>query len=432
MSDRKLILKMLQENRISIEEAEQLLSALETKSAPETPRENAQSNPASQIFEKAGPIFDKAGPKVEQMMGSLGSLFDSVSQTVSQQLGQNFEKKVEGWFQQRQKPGEAVFEEVNSQEDVIAVESGTQKLRCFHKLGELVVEGYEGNQIQAVLEKHISTQRVEDKLRYEELKLTSRLDGTTLQLEIGGAEQVKSQECRIKLMLRVPAALHLDLRTTSGNILLSQVSRAQGQVRLESESGNLTVRSVALQRIDLQTRSGDVVIDQASEQLQIQTASGDIKLKGTVYEAQLESASGQIQIDAGVAHLLKAESRSGDLGLQLLDGAGKLELRSTSGDIELSGSLRAEANLHTVSGDLHCEVSVSAARLGLEAQSGDVDLILRQGSSCKLDVQTGSGDIECRLPLSAEEKAEHSLRGVFGDGAAEIAIKTQSGDVLIS
>jgi len=435
MSERKLILKMLQENRISIEEADALLSAMEPKGTagpaggeapPEHPPASSQSNPASQIFEKAG-------PKVEQMMGGLSSLINSVSQTVSQQLGPNLEQRFEGWFKQAkgEKPDDA-FEDVRQQEVTLPVEGGTQLLRCFHKLGELTVEGYDGREVQAVLEKRINTSRVEDKLRYEDLRLISRQDGSTLHLELAGSDAVKRSECTVNLKLRVPTQLDLDLRTESGDILLSQVSRTAGKARMESESGNLELRSIALKHLELQTRSGRVTADQASELIQIQTQSGDVKLKGSVYEGQLSTASGQLQIEASVAQLLNAKAQSGDLSLQLLEGRGKLELSTASGDIDLTGTLRGDSSLQTASGDLHCDLSLEGANISFTTTSGDVDLILRPGSAGKLEANTTSGDIECRLGLQSKEQSEHGLRGVLGEGGGTLKIQTVSGDVLIS
>lgn len=430
--DRKLILKLLQENRISIEEAEQLLSALENKGSSESTGSTGSFSGA------AGQLFDKAGPKMEQMMGTFSSMIDSVSQ----QLGPNLEKRFEGWFQQRaggdkeaktSEPSSSGFQDTHSDQVTLPVESSSQKLKCFHRLGDLIVEGYEGNQIQAVIEKRITASRIEERTRFEDLRLTARQDGTVVHLELAGSDGLKTSDGTVKLRLRVPSSLDLDLRTDSQDISVSQISRVQGQVQIESESGDIELRNIALKRLDLQTRSGNVSADQASELIRIQTQSGDIKLKGSVYDAQVNTASGQVQVEAGVNHLLKLESSSSDLNVQLLDGRGRLELRSKSGDIELTGQVQSEAELQTLSGDLHCDLTLNAAgSASLSTQSGDVDLILRPGSQCRLEAHAPTGDIECRLELQQREASEHSLRGILGGGDSLLKIQTQSGDVLIS
>lgn len=428
--ERVMILKMVQENRISVEEAERLLAALD--SGPKAGQQSGASQSAGQGG--SGSVFDKARPQVEQMIGGFSSLIEQVSHSVSSQLGPNLEKRFENWFQQRgfkDAKGEG-FEVSRRDEDVVPVE-GSQQLRCFHRLGDLLVEGYDGSQIQAVLEKQIITQKVEDKLRFEDLRLTHRVEGSTLHLELAGADGLRPADGRVRLLLKVPVSLDLDLRTESGNITLGQISRTAGTAHLESESGDIELRNVALKRLELNSRSGDVLADQASESIQIQTASGDIKLKGSVYEGKVSTQSGNVRVDASVAQVLKLESRSSDLNVQLLDGRGRLDLRSNSGDIELTGQIRSEAELTTQSGDLHCDLTLAeGGTASLNSQSGDVDLILRPGSACRVDAEAVSGDIECRLELAQREQSEHGLRGRLGEGGGELRVRTTSGDVLIS
>lgn len=431
--ERKLILKMLHENRISVDEADQLISALENKSAPGTGSSGTMHN----IQREAQNIMDKTGPKMEQFMGGLSSMIESVSH----QLGPNLEKRFEGWFQQRATANqqassrEAATRQAESSRSEVnfPLEPGIQKLRCFHWLGEIKVEGSEGSEIQAVLEKQILTERVEQKLKFDELRLVSRQEGPLMMLELAGADGLKPNDGTVKLVLKLPSKLDLDLRTESHDISLSKLSNTQGQIRLESQSGDLELRDTAIKRLDLHSQSGDIYADQASELIVIQSQSGNLKLKGTVYEGQLSTMSGQAQVEASINHLLKLESRSGDLNVQMLDGRGRLELRSQSGDIELTGSVRSEAGLHTMSGDLHCDLLVEATGAAqLTSHSGDLDLILRPASECKLDLSASSGEIECRLELQQREQSEHALRGVLGSGEGSLRLQTESGDILVS
>lgn len=429
--ERKLILKMLHENRISVDEADQLLSAIESKSNPANPAKASSAQEAP----RDSSVFEKTAPKVEQFMGGLSSMIDSVSQ----QLGPNIEKRFEGWFQQKaaqqqsasQSPEAPVAS--NRSEVTLPVDSASQKLRCFHKLGDLKIEAYDGQEIQAILDKQITSTQLETKRKFEDLRLLSRQEGPILLLELPGSEGLKSSEGTVKLTLKVPASLDLDLATEGHDIVLSKLSRTQGQVRLESQSGDLEVQDIAIKRLDLQTQSGDIFASQATELSVIQTQSGNIKLKGAIYEAQVSTMSGQAHIEAGVNHLLKAETRSGDLNLQLLDGAGRLDLRSQSGDVELSGQIRAEASLQSASGDLQCDLVITETGSALlSSKSGDVDLILRPQSQCKVEAKATTGEIECRVELQQKESSEHALHGMLGEASGILKIQTESGDILIS
>ena len=421
--DRKLILKMLQENRITIEEAERLLKATEDK-APGSSRAPEDT------------LFDRTAPKVEHFVNSLSSMFD----TVSQQLGPTLEKRFEGWFQQKHKStkttpaDEAGFETLRRDEQVIPLEPGIEKIKVHYTLGDVNVISHSGEHIHAALEKRVYSTQVEDKLKYEDLHLESHQEGNTLFLKLAGAEGLTaSQHAEVHLQLQVPASLDLVLDTEKHNISLSQWSHTQGQVHLRSGSGNLSLQNVALKAIDLETQTGNVSAEQASESLKVVTQSGNIHLAGSIYKGQIKSGSGQITVSASVFDRLTAESSSSDLQVQLLDGQGSLELSTRSGDIELSGELHKEGVLNSASGDLQCDIIVHpSASVSLTSHSGDVDLILRPESQCSIELEARSGDIESRLELEAQHASEHSLKGKKGSGEGVLKAQTQSGDILLS
>ncbi len=425
--DRKLILKMLQENRISVEEAEQLLSATDKK--------------GPSVSGMKDDLFNKTGPKVEQFMGNISSMIE----TVSQQMGPGLEKRFEGWFQQKQgksdqkpdmgfKTGASADKgQCSENKSVINVEPETKKLRCFHKLGPLTIEGHEGQHINAILESHFGDS--DDKKKFEELKLIGRQDGDVLFLELEGADQIKSDGQRwVELKLQVPAGLDFELGTDKQDVLIQKLSHPEGKLHLESSSGDLELQQLALKHIVLQTTSGNVSADQASESLEIRTQSGDIKLTGSIFDGEIQTQSGSLHLEASVQHQLKAESRSADLNLQLLDNSkGRIDLQSQSGDIELTGNLAGETVLNSSSGDLQCDLTITElASVSLTTYSGDVDLILRPSSDCKVDAEAVSGDVECRVELQGAEKTEHKLTGTLGNGQGMLRAQTKSGDILIS
>lgn len=423
--ERKLILKMLQENRISIDEADQLLGALENKTGPKA----SSSSSSSQDN-----IFNKTAPKMEQLMGTISSMIDSVST----QLGPGLEKRFEGWFQQRgpnpssEKSDD--FHEQQSQEERFEVAENIQQLSCFNRLGDLSAEAYDGQEVVATMTKHIHTSSIEEKLKYEELKLVAKTDEETLRITLEGAESLKAlHHASVSLHLKVPKTLDLNLSTEKYDLALTEVSDPQRRAKLQSQSGDLDVRNVALKALELTSESGDISVSQASENLSIQTQSGDIHLSGSVYDGQVRSQSGSIVVEASIQHLLKIEGRSSDLAVQKLEGQGRLELQTQSGDIELTASLSGENTLNSASGDLQCDLTIpDQASASLNTHSGDLDLILRPQSQCRLDLEAPLGDIECRLELSDKDRTEHSLKGKVGDGEGLLRAKTHSGDILLS
>ncbi|MGV3522793.1 MAG: DUF4097 family beta strand repeat-containing protein [Candidatus Sericytochromatia bacterium] len=443
--ERKLILQMLHEHRISVDEADRLLAALagaaRPAAEPPPPREAppAESRPGAEPRSEARPepqdnLFTKAGPRMEQMMGTLSSLMDSMGQ----QFGPGLEKRLEGLFNaQRGASGTSSTPDkapppMSSEPATLPIPEGCHTLACQHPWGDLHVEGYEGREIQVVVEKHIA--QLDDRLRLDDLQLVTRRQGDTLRLILEGTEALRQADRNaVHLRLKVPTGYHLDLQTEKHDIGLRQFSHPEGQAQLKSLSGDLHLAQVALKRIQLQTQSGDVSAEQDSESLTIETQSGDIVVKGSVFDGQLTSQSGQIKLEAAVRHQLRAESRSGDVSLQLLDGAGHMHLHTQSGDIDLSGELRASAHAQSLSGDLQADVVITAlAQLDLHTQSGDIDLALRPGSQGHLEAEARAGDITCRHALQQVETGEHRLQGVLGNGEGRLRLSTQTGDILIS
>ncbi len=423
--DRKLILKMLQENRITIEEAERLLKATEGGGSSGSRRPEDT-------------LYDRTAPKVEQFVSSLSSMFD----TVSQQLGPNLEKRFEGWFQQKKTstdgpsdvPPADTFETQRRDEQVIPLESNIKKIKALYTLGDVSVTSHPGENIHVTLEKRIYSERVEDKLKYEDLALESHTEGDTLFLKLGDHDNLQpSKHAEIHLTLQVPASLDLELATEKHDISLDQWSHTQGQVHLRSGSGDLNLQNVALRAVDLETQSGSVTAEQASEVLEIKTRSGDIMLSGSVYKGQVSTASGHVNVRASVLQQLKAEGSSSDLQIHLLDGQGGVNLETRSGDIELSGALHGETVLNSASGDLQCDIVVHPqAVVSLTSHSGDIDLIVQPESQCQVEMEARTGDIESRLDLSDKQVSEHALKGKLGSGEGVIKASTQSGDILLS
>ena len=235
------------------------------------------------------------------------------------------------------------------------------------------------------------------------------------------------------MQLKVPASLDLALQSDSHDIVLEQLQHPQGQAHLRSRSGDLLLRNLALKEIDLQSESGNLNVEQASEHLQIQTRSGDVAVKGSIFDGKIRSQSGSIQIESSVQHSLSAESSSGDLNVQLLDGQGHLSLQSQSGDIQLSGALQSEVSLNSASGDLQGDLQIApSAAVNLISHSGDVAVILRPERQCQLELEAQVGEVTCRLALDNQEATSHSLRGQLGSGEGRFKARTQSGDILIS
>ncbi|MGE3727708.1 MAG: DUF4097 domain-containing protein [Candidatus Sericytochromatia bacterium] len=431
--ERKLILKMLQENRITVDEADTLLEALMGKTGPAASPSSAAPPPPAEERISGENIMKQMGPSIENFMGSVSNLIGSVTS----QLGPNLEKTLDGIRQNVASRGASAEENTSaeiSSAQKLALPSHCTKAIFHNAWGDIeVTSGESATEIIALLEKKPMRGVTLLDNALDAIQLQLKEEGQIAQISLAGLDLLKSDQIKVHVKLQVPAALHLELSTQGQDISLVNLSHVQGECHLKSHSGDLRVDQVALKTLELETQSGTIRADQISEQLKATSRSGDILLKGSLYQASLNSASGYLRIEAAVAHSLKAESQSADISLQLLEGKGKLDLQTTSGDIEISGRLQAETSLNSASGDLQGDLSIApSAAVSLISNSGDIDLIVRPDSQCKLDVASRSGDVECRLSLEGQEVNEHFLQGRIGNGEGTLTARTNSGDVLIS
>lgn len=122
----------------------------------------------------------------------------------------------------------------------------------------------------------------------------------------------------------------------------------------------------------------------------------------------------QITVPTQVALQLDADTASGDIALQSLQGP-KLRASSASGDLTLHAIAMAELLLDTASGDIDA-TDIQAEELQVDASSGDITLAQAYASAAVLD--TASGDI--RLQGSVDDLLASSSSGdIELDAAAQ-------------
>ncbi len=132
----------------------------------------------------------------------------------------------------------------------------------------------------------------------------------------------------------------LDLNTVSGAVECDGIA---GPLKVNAVSGSVTVQASELSVVRVNTVSGDIALDLVSSRSSVvsHSVSGDVTVRAplTGFDVRARSASGQVVVDG---RTLTRSGRPGhDQGGQLREGDGSLELRANavSGDVVV---LRAE------------------------------------------------------------------------------------------
>ncbi|HEY3383895.1 MAG TPA: DUF4097 family beta strand repeat-containing protein [Vicinamibacterales bacterium] len=183
-----------------------------------------------------------------------------------------------------------------------------------------------------------------------------------------------------------------------------------GDIRISGIRGELRLESV----------SGDVSATGALGASLIKSVSGEVTLSGVSTQAELtaSSISGNVTVTGAKVRSLDADTVSGELKLTDVS-CDRATVKSISGDVDFSGTLARNG------------------RYEMQSHSGEIRLMLAGDPGFELNAQTFSGNVRSDLPvtLRAGESIggrHKGLRGIHGDGSAQLILHAFSGDITIS
>ncbi|HEY9069031.1 MAG TPA: DUF4097 family beta strand repeat-containing protein [Candidatus Ozemobacteraceae bacterium] len=166
-------------------------------------------------------------------------------------------------------------------------------------------------------------------------------------------------------------------------------------------------------RVEAESDSASVKISGNFTAGQIQTISGDVALRHLVFE------------DGGI------DTVSGDISLE--GGGLRGKIRTTSGNVILKGVRLSEMRIHTISGDVlvvEPELGDGAAA-AVETTSGDITFERPQGAWSRIDAGTRTGDMEIRWQGTSRQPGGAGTVIESGTPGATFQIQSTSGDITL-
>ena len=205
----------------------------------------------------------------------------------------------------------------------------------------------------------------------------------------------------------------LVLESTGGHVsgkLMVYVSNMVEQLMISTKSSDIDITNLTLDTLKIQSISGDIDIDCSTcEDTMISTTSGDIDLRRVNGSFMISTTSGDVE-----AMDIQAE---------------QFTVQSTSGDIDFEGSCDDLA-IKTISGDVEITLEDTVTDARIQTTSGDVDLNI-DNEDYIITIETMSGDVCNHTRMRAYKESHRCIRLGDGDGDADIAIATLSGDITI-
>lgn len=214
--------------------------------------------------------------------------------------------------------------------------------------------------------------------------------------------------------------------------LFVKLPKKMPEVKLETSSGDVKVKELALERVKCSTASGDVTVRKAVlKKLETMSSSGDLTIaEDTVEKGKFVTASGDILVKESTMISMESNSASGDVTVEG-SAVEELKSRAASGDLNIQDSQSRLLDLQSASGDMEVSMEKAVEQVKANTASGDVRLSFRETAGAEVRMDSRSGD----LKLSFKGNKMEINRGEtyrIGDCSCRVSASTSSGDVSVS
>lgn len=190
--------------------------------------------------------------------------------------------------------------------------------------------------------------------------------------------------------------------------------------------------------------SGDVSVTNAQGEVHVETVSGNLSLVSVTRLALAKSVSGDVDLEAvgaeGELQVVNVEGAVRAQGVQ----SRSFTLTTVSGRARLSNMRVEQVNVRSVSGDIdYAGPLAPGGRYELQAHSGDIEIFVIGEASFELEARSASGQIRSPLPAGQPDAADaasdddddrggaRTLARVYGTGSALLTATTFSGDIEV-
>ena len=459
------VLQMLQEGKISAQEAETLIAALRGDKV--TP--DAQPEPTPPEGAKKGFFFNLDNIKSQKL--DLDDLGERISRAVSKVQPEKILKRVQSEIRTINRSGASWSasvssrvrswtdgedirptnpadhaEQVDEHEQGCHLDAGAQVM-VENPLGDVVLLAADESTAFVVARKRVWGP-TSDSLKDHVDAIEIAVHGTDSRLDIKVSAADFFRQGTVDLELKVPKSIHARISTrfgkieitgiegraeavtTSGHIKMSSIG---ADARCESASGSIHLEKI-LGCATVATQSGNIEARAISRGISANSASGDVcaeEIEGGRVECK--SVSGDVTVSkVGLSNPVDITVESISGALSLADAIGNIGLKAVSGDVSADRITASRLQAQTVSGDVSVNMKESfSGTVQLNTVSGDVSLGLPEGSNARVTLGSTSGDLRCDHEATDANASDTLWTGQIGTGAGTITVQTLSGDAHI-
>ncbi|MEE9432041.1 MAG: hypothetical protein V3V16_13415 [Melioribacteraceae bacterium] len=297
---------------------------------------------------------------------------------------------------QHSEPIVKTFSTVNATNLQVSISPGNITLSTWNK-NEIRIEVISKSEYEV---KHLVSKKTNSKIKFD------------LELEC-------CSKNNITVNIKAPSKFRFDLQTTGGNINIT--NNISGKLVAETEGGNVNFYNVK-GNVDVITHGGNIKGGNIEGKINFLSHGGNIDLENVKNgEANIVTHGGNINVGSVSSNLsavthgghinisdvggnAKAVSYGGHINMEKVSGSaimetngGHLNLRSASGNV-VAKTLGGHINLQNITGNIIAST-----------HGGNIYAELSPGKNTQSSLETSSGNIELKIPPSAEASINVSV-----------------------
>ncbi len=360
---RKKILEMLAQGKITVEQSEELLAALE--------KDRKESDRKRSFTEELGAFAENFQKQVREAVKK------------AEPPGREFKSRIKefgGWVQNMMGSMVAEFSHIRGEPvDGVTVEFSVPEPDGFSRVRIAQIENLFGS--VTVREGQAFSLRVMGRISQSALagqppnlwfgQHAIRVEGETLQI---GFDRAAPTRAVLDLELTLPVATVLRCRSVSATL---NIKGAFPVEQLKTVSGDIHVIGAHLRQAQLETVSGDFFIEGGTLAAEGVSTSGDFRCKGARIERlQIQSISGDVELarpEVDESCQIRLNSTSGDIFVGQVQGPwSSVEITSRTGTAKIAWEGTAHPGLRH---GTKLESGHAGATFVAETVSGDIEFV---------------------------------------------------------
>jgi DUF4097 and DUF4098 domain-containing protein YvlB len=182
--------------------------------------------------------------------------------------------------------------------------------------------------------------------------------------------------------------------------------------------------------LEVKVSNGDVSVEGTQSSCRIQGSRGDVALTGLDGPVEVVIQSGDVKVAKTKATILTVETKSGDVKLE--ETSGILNVKTASGDVDLARCAPRTLSVEAASSDIRADlVEPVEGTVNVRTVSGDVLIEVVDGSDCRVSLSSLRGSASSKIDLEDANVQPQKVTGRLGNGSGTIDASTISGDVRL-